>query len=109
MCSAANTGVPDLLPNEPGGYSGYSGLFGHKYVAPLISPGGPLKDLNGNIIQDANGNTGFPGFDGMSAAVSLSYAAAMQEAIDATSDPWLESAAPKTSNQFAALIMAEAQ
>jgi len=35
--------------------------------------------------------------------------AAMQEAIDATSDPWLESEAPKTSNQFAALITAEAE
>jgi nitrite reductase (NADH) large subunit len=35
--------------------------------------------------------------------------AAMQEAIDATSDPWLESKAPKTPNQFAALITAEAE
>src|SRR3989440_6972843 len=33
LCSAANTGQPDLLPDEPGGYSGYMGLFGNKYVA----------------------------------------------------------------------------
>jgi hypothetical protein len=79
LCSAANTGEPDLLPDEPGGYSGYMGLFGHKYVAPQISPNGPLTDLNGNVIQDPHGNIGFPGFDGMSAAVSLSYVAAMQE------------------------------
>jgi len=79
LCSAANTGQPDVLPDEPGGYSGYMGLFGHKYVASQISPNGPLTDLNGNIIKDAKGNVGFPGFDGMSASVSLSYVAAMQE------------------------------
>src|SRR5207302_1362036 len=79
LCSSANTGVSDLLPDEPGGYAGYSALFGHKYVAPLVSPNGPLTDLNGNIIQDTSGHIGFPGFDGMEATVSLSYVAAMQE------------------------------
>jgi hypothetical protein len=79
LCSAANGGEPDLLGDEPGGYSGFSGLFGHKYVAPQISPSGPLTDLNGNVIQDATGRVGFPGFDGMSAAVSLSYVAGLQE------------------------------
>lgn len=79
LCSSANTGQPDLLPQEPGGYSGYMGLFGHKYVAPQISPNGPLTDLNGNVIKDAQGNIGFPGFDGMEAPVSLAYVAAMQE------------------------------
>ena len=79
LCSAANTGEPDKLPDEPGGYTGYNGLFGHKYVAPVISPSGPVLDLNGNVIQDTTGHVGFPGFDGMSAAVSLSYVAQMQE------------------------------
>ncbi len=79
LCSAANTGQPDVLPDEPSGYTGFMGLFGHKYVAPLISPSGPLTDLNGNVIRDTSGHIGFPGFDGMSAAVSLSYVAAMQE------------------------------
>ncbi len=79
LCSPTNTGVADLLPNEPGGYSNFSALFGNKYVAPQISPNGPMKDLFGNIIQDPSGNQGFPGFDGMSATVSLSYVAAMQE------------------------------
>jgi hypothetical protein len=79
LCSADHNGKPDLLPDEPGGYSGYMGLFGHKYVAPQISPNGPLTDLNGNVIQDPKGNIGFPGFDGMSAAVSLAYVADMQE------------------------------
>jgi len=79
LCSAANGGEPDSLSDEPLGYSGFSGLFGHKYVAPQISPDGPLNDLNGNIIQDTSGHVGFPGFDGMAAKVSLSYVAAMQE------------------------------
>ncbi len=79
LCSNANNGKSDVLPDEPGGYAGYNALYGHKYVAPQISPNGPLKDLNGNVIQDPQGHVGFPGFDGMSAAVSLSYVAAMQE------------------------------
>jgi hypothetical protein len=79
VCSTSNQGITDALPDEPGGYTGYQGLFGHKYVAPQISPNGPLTDLNGNVIKDSSGHIGFPGFDGMSASVSLSYVAAMQE------------------------------
>jgi len=79
LCTTANGGVPDLLPDEPGGYSGFRALFGHAYVAPQISPEGPLTDLNGNVIQDPQGHIGFPGFDGMAATVSLSYVAALQE------------------------------
>jgi hypothetical protein len=80
LCSAANNGKADLLPDEPGGYSGFNGLFGAKYVNPLIKPSGPMTDLNGNVIQDATGHIGFPGFDGMEATVSLSWVAQMQEA-----------------------------
>ena len=54
--------------------------MGAKYVNPVIKPGGPMTDLNGNVIQDANGHIGFPGFDGMEAKVSLSFVAQMQEA-----------------------------
>jgi hypothetical protein len=80
LCSAANNGKPDLLPDEPGGYSGYNALYGNKYVAPQISPGGPVKDLFGNVIKDpSTGDIGFPGFDGISAAQSLAYVADMQE------------------------------
>src|ERR1051326_7228134 len=79
LCSSTNNGKPDALPDEPGGYTGYNALFGNKYVAPQISPNGPMTDLDGNVIQDPQGHIGFPGFDGMSASVSLSYVASMQE------------------------------
>jgi hypothetical protein len=80
ICGASTHTRPDLLPDEPGGYGGYSGLFGAKYVDPVIKPSGPMTDLNGNVIQDATGHIGFPGFDGMEATVSLSWVAQMQEA-----------------------------
>jgi hypothetical protein len=54
--------------------------MGAKYVNPVIKTGGPMTDLNGNVIQDQNGHVGFPGFDGMSASVTLSWVAQMQEA-----------------------------
>jgi len=78
-CSDANGGRPDVLPDEPGGYVGFSALYGHKLVAPLISPDGPLADLDGAVLADRNGNLGFPGFGGSGAAQSLAYVAAMQE------------------------------
>src|SRR5260370_8600210 len=74
-----NGGQPDVLPQQPGGYSGYNGLFGHAFVAPQISPNGPLTDLDGNVITDGHGNNGFPGFGEISASQSLAYVAAMQE------------------------------
>lgn len=71
LCAAGNN-KPDVLPDEPGGYLGYSALYGHKYVVPVIAPGG-LNDLFGKPI------TGFPGFGGISAAQTLAYTAVMQE------------------------------
>ena len=41
LCIGANHGAADLLPDEPGGYSGFNGLFGAKYVNPVIKPSGP--------------------------------------------------------------------
>ena len=59
---------PDLLPDEPGGYNGYKGLFGAKYVNPAIKPSGPMTDLDGNADHRTRPATsGFPGFDGMAA------------------------------------------
>ena len=80
VCAASPRPRPDLLADEPGGYNGYEGLFGAKYVDPVIKPDGPMTDLDGNVIQDAAGHIGFPGFDGMEATVSLAWTAQMQEA-----------------------------
>jgi hypothetical protein len=79
VCSTANGGEPDVLPQEPGSYQGFMGLFGHAFVAPVISPSGPLTDIDGNVITDGKGNNGFPGFGGITAAQTLGYVAAMQE------------------------------
>jgi hypothetical protein len=76
------SGQPDLLPDEPGGYTGYQGLFGAASVDPFLTgqpATTPLTDLLGAPITDPFGQAGFPGFDGMSAATSLAYTAAMQE------------------------------
>jgi hypothetical protein len=79
LCSS---GQADLLPQEPGGYNGFQGLFGAQEVNPVLTgqaPSVPLTDLFGQPITDPFGQSGFPGFDGMSAAVSLAYVAALQE------------------------------
>lgn len=47
FCTQANNAVADLLPDEPGGYSGYQALFGLKYIAPAL---GGFTDYNGNAI-----------------------------------------------------------
>jgi hypothetical protein len=71
---------PDLLPDEPGGYDGFEGLFGAKYVNPAITGGSPVVNkLNGQPIADPFGQPGFPGFDGLFATTTLSYVAQMQE------------------------------
>ena len=69
-----------MLTDEPGGYNGFNGLFGAAYVNPIIKPTGLMTNLDGNVIQDATGHIGFPGFDGMEATVSLAWIAQMQEA-----------------------------
>src|SRR6266581_3935585 len=95
--SPSATAVSDTLPDEPGGYSGFQGLFGHRYVAPQLGAGSPnlshngfqvtnaagnLVDLNGNEIDGAflTGHPGFPGFGPINASQSLAYTADMLEA-----------------------------
>jgi hypothetical protein len=80
ICGASTHAHADVLPDEPGGYGGFDALMGAKYVNPVIKPSGPMTDLGGNVIQDQNAHIGFPGFDGMTATVSLSWIAQMQEA-----------------------------
>lgn len=70
----------DPLPDEPNGYNGFKGLFGNISVRPVISPKGPVKDLDGNVIADPFGRPGFPNGFSPSATQSLGYAATMLEA-----------------------------
>ena len=94
--SPVPTAVPDVLPDEPGGYSGFQALFGHRYVAPQLGAGaadltrngypvtnaaGNLVDLNGNQINGAflASHPGFPGFGSVNASQTLAYLADMLE------------------------------
>ena len=75
-------GQNDALPGEPGGYTGFKGLFGAQSINPFLTghdASVALTDLLGQPVTDPFGQPGFPGFDGMSAAASLAYVAAMQE------------------------------
>ncbi len=69
---------PDLLPDEPGGYHGYRALYGSKFIQPVISPSGPIRNLGGQVIKDSYGQIGFPGYDGMTGPNGLAYTLDMQ-------------------------------
>jgi hypothetical protein len=73
-------GKPDVLTDEPGGYQGFNALFGGVNVQPAVSPHGPVKDIDGNVIADASGNPGFPNTFDPSASQTLGYLATMLEA-----------------------------
>jgi type II secretory pathway pseudopilin PulG len=80
-CTGNTHAKSDPLPDEPGGYVGFQGLFGTKYVDPAITGGNAcVNNTSGQPITDSGGNCGFPGFDGMLAKNSLGYVAQMQEA-----------------------------
>jgi hypothetical protein len=53
ICAPQNNVVPvtDLLPGEPGAYTGYQALFGLKYIIPVL---GSLTDYNGAAITGFN-------------------------------------------------------
>jgi hypothetical protein len=76
VCGAGS--VPDALPDEPGGYHGYRALFGSKFIQPVISPAGPVRNLDGQVIKDSSGDIGFPGYDAMTAPNALAYTLDMQ-------------------------------
>ncbi|MGH9124614.1 MAG: hypothetical protein ACRDZ8_07790 [Acidimicrobiales bacterium] len=94
--TATPTAVTDSLPDEPGGYSGFQALFGHRYLAPQLGAGtdsvtrdgyavtnsaGNLVDLSGKQLNGAflTNHPGFPGFSTISASQSLAYVADMEE------------------------------
>ena len=81
LCNGAKNApyaANDLLPDEPGGYQGYRALYGNKFLQPVISPGGPVKNLDGQVIKDSSGDIGFPGYDGMIGPNALAYTLDMQ-------------------------------
>jgi hypothetical protein len=78
ICGAAHGGVADLLPDEAGGYSGYQALFGNKVIQPVISPSGPMRSLDGQVIKDPTGDIGFPGYNGLDGSNGLAYTLYMQ-------------------------------
>jgi len=81
ICAGNAHARPDLLPDEPGGYNGYLGLFGAKYVNPAVNSGSAVvNNLNNQPITDQFDQPGFPGFDGLFASTTLAYIAQMQEA-----------------------------
>jgi hypothetical protein len=84
ICNGNANAKSDQLPDEPGGYTGYQGLFGGKYVNPAICKTNAsnctnatvngqtaLKKLDGTPITDQFGQPGFPGFDGLFASTTL--------------------------------------
>ncbi|MEO7070431.1 MAG: hypothetical protein ABI131_08065, partial [Nostocoides sp.] len=89
-----STAAPDLLPTEPGGYTGYQALFGARYTSPQLGAGTPNLAHNGYQVTDAAGNLvdlsgtelqepfshtpGFPGFS-PTPTQTLAYLADMQE------------------------------
>src|SRR5689334_14320075 len=90
------TAVADVLPQEPGGYTGFQALFGHRYVGPQLGAGTPNVTRNGFQVTNAAGNLvdengnqingaflanhpGFPGFGPINASQSLAYMADMLE------------------------------
>jgi hypothetical protein len=80
LCAGNSHAKPDLLPDEPGGYSGFNALYGTKYVDPAVTSGQAcVSDTSGHPITDPRGFCGFPGFDGMFASNTLGYVAQMQE------------------------------
>jgi hypothetical protein len=87
LCSGSHA-RGDLLPDEPGGYSGFNALYGNVNVAPVICSAAPnacdatgnVKGTDGIVVQDAYGRPGFPNIFSPTAAQSLGYAATMLEA-----------------------------
>jgi hypothetical protein len=84
ICGSNATNVAnsrsDRLPDEPGTYLGYQGLFGAKYVNPAINGGQSfVNNMFGSPVTDPFGQPGFPGFDGALATNTLGYLAQMQE------------------------------
>jgi hypothetical protein len=92
------TATADVLADEPGGYTGFQALYGHRYISPQVGGGVPNVSHNGYAVTNAAGNLvdlfgneldggftspprpGFPGFGPIVASQTLAYVADLQEA-----------------------------
>jgi hypothetical protein len=64
VCSDAHGGKPDVLPDEPGGYAGFQGLFGAAYANQVVDQPGGFQ----SSTQDADGAA--HGFNDLAPAVN---------------------------------------
>src|SRR5262249_8797283 len=94
ICSSSSRPLDDMLPDEPGGYTGFQAPFGAQSIAPAAGGGanqfhdgyrvtdasGTLVDLDGNTLREPfSGTPGFTGFN-PTATQTLAVMADMQEA-----------------------------
>jgi hypothetical protein len=87
ICSLAATDtnvktVPDTLPGDPS-YTGYSAMFGNRFVAPAINDRLNNETSGGSTtitLLRSPTTSGFPGFNGEDGNYTLGYTLAMQEA-----------------------------
>src|SRR5438552_1861693 len=74
ICNKSAHAKDDLLPDEPGTYTGFKGLFGALYVNPAINGGSAVvHDTAGKPITEPFNHPGSPGFDGMPANGTPGY------------------------------------
>jgi hypothetical protein len=84
-CSSANGGAPDNLPDEPGGYTGFNGMFGALYANQVIARPGKFTPAT----TDASS----PTFNGQTVP---SHAPAVKDVYNYSASPGLDNPKPHT-------------
>jgi hypothetical protein len=56
LCGSSHGGKPDLLPDEPGGYTGFKGLFGAVNANQVVKQPGGFQSSTQDANGAANGN-----------------------------------------------------
>jgi hypothetical protein len=88
ICGDAETdpnvaAVPDNLPSEPGGYSNYYAMYGHRFVAPAVNDRLNSVTTGGsttlNLLRSP-ATSSFPSFNSEDGNYTLGYTLAMQKA-----------------------------
>ncbi len=87
ICSLSGTDanvktVPDVLPGDPS-YTGYSAMFGQRFIAPAINDRLSSATSGGSTtlaLLRSPSTSSFPGFNGQDGNYTLGYTLAMQKA-----------------------------